>query len=587
MSFCPFGSEVFVQIYTFYGRTWNHIRPLPEICDDHLSDESLSFIKSCLQECIKNHKYCRQSEGSLPTRLLDVGHRDDGVVRLIETETITSARFIALSYCWGSAVTIKTTLAGLGKMKLGLEVSELPQAYIDAVHLTRRLGIRYLWIDALCIIQDCHEDWEKESARMSEIYAKAHLTISAASSASATQAFLRRNTRAESNTDNHSRRVFTERVGDGEDSALVRARVISEFGVHWKWQSSSDKRYPREPLLRRGWTLQEQLLSTRLLSISNIEMQWTCQEAVFCECRSRLNHRREFGHKSIVHITDPGDAFRLWRKVVENYSKRVLTNPKDKLPAISGIAKIVQQKSNSSYAAGLWTNNIDLDLLWRRATRVNELPPTEFIAPSFSWASINGEVDYYCFRNGKQPYRKSSSVVGIETKASLNAPLGRVESGRLTIRGPLISGFIEKATSDGWLVVRLSNIQLELIADTVLQESKVATSDGSLQMTACRWRPHNLAQKSSAGIKETPDQPHANITKNILSPGTQCWALRLGYFVSVLKPESPQYRDHELLILGKRPTNPEAFERLGLVSYYDDGEGQLYKQGYVTTITVL
>ncbi|KAH7113432.1 heterokaryon incompatibility protein-domain-containing protein [Dactylonectria macrodidyma] len=284
-------------------------------------------MRSCLQECVKNHSHCQQSEGSLPTRLLDVGHRGDGVVRLIESETITSAKYIALSYCWDNTVTIKTTVAGSEKMKLGLEVSELP-----------KLGIPYLWIDALCIIQDCHEDWEEESVRMSKIYAKAHLTIAAASSESAAQAFF-----------------FVAALGPSQ-------------------------------------------ISITIVDESLLEVQWTCQEAVFCECRSRLNHRPEFGHKSIAQIMDAADAFSSGTRSSKSTPNGGLTDPKDKLPAISGIAEMVQQRANSSYAAGLWANNIDLDLLWRRATRTTELPRTEFIAPSFSWALIDDEVDYYCFQ---------------------------------------------------------------------------------------------------------------------------------------------------------------------------------------------
>lgn len=209
ISFYNSWTELYVQVYMcmciqhleFYynsltqttaphERTWNRIRPLPDICAHQLSDEGLSFVRSCLQTCLNKHTLRQQSEGGLPARLLDVGHCGDSAIRLVETKSAASVKYIALSYCWGDNVTVKTTLAGLENMKSGISISELLQAYVDAVALTRELGIQYLWIDALCIIQDSHEDWVKESAKMSGIYAKAYLTIAAASSGSANQPFL-------------------------------------------------------------------------------------------------------------------------------------------------------------------------------------------------------------------------------------------------------------------------------------------------------------------------------------------------------------------------------------------------------------
>jgi hypothetical protein len=269
------------------------VRPLKDIATDHLSEDSLIFVNACLRSCIENHGFCRQTGGSLPARLLDVGTRDDGRIRLIETIEYTgSPEYIALSYCWGNSVATMTTRASLEQMKTGIEVSELPQTYIDAVLFTRELGIQYLWIDALCVIQDSFEDWERESTIMGGIYAGARLTIAASSITAAVQPFLRRDDPAGSPASQGQQEIFSERIYDNGDSVLVNARLIPESGVHWKWQDNSDPRSVPEPLSRRGWTLQERLLATRLLSISETELQWTCQQTVICECRSRLNYRR-------------------------------------------------------------------------------------------------------------------------------------------------------------------------------------------------------------------------------------------------------------------------------------------------------
>ncbi|KAH8706255.1 heterokaryon incompatibility protein-domain-containing protein [Ilyonectria robusta] len=574
ISFPVYDSKLHAQLYgSTQDRPWGRIQPLPDICTDQLSADSLWFMKTCLETCQKSHHLCQQNDGIFPTRLLDVGTRDDKLVRLVESTSDSSMDYIALSYCWGNSVSIKTTSTTLGKMKSGVEMAELPQTYIDAVSLTRELGIRYLWIDALCIIQDCFQDWEKESTIMGGIYSKALLTIAATSSSSVGEPFLQRDTTGDSSTGDSHPSIFSDWINVGEDSSLIKARLISTSGVHWRWYEDKDPTSTDEPLSRRGWTLQERLLSTRLLSISKTEIQWICQESVTCECQSNLNYRRDFGLTPVRQITLAQDAYDFWHKVVESYTARDLTKPKDKLPAISAIAAAVQQKIGSDYAAGLWTDNIHLDLLWRSRGPRERRPQTEFIAPSFSWASIDGEVDYYCFRNGKKPYHKISSVVSVETSANPEAPLGRVRGGSLTISAPLVPCYVEEAFSDGWIVIKLGSAMLEMFADTALQEFVLTTEDDTVQKYACRWSPLNKApqlwetKRSSSGPAGIP-QPVSSIGH--CDDRTHCWAIHLGSF------SLPTC--HELLIVGKSQTIPGAYERIALASWEGGPDIELFEQ---------
>lgn len=64
---------------------------------------------------------------------------------------------------------------------------ELPKTFQEAIALTRKLGVRYLWIDSLCIIQDDHHGWEVESAKMATIYSLSYLTIAATHAADSQQ----------------------------------------------------------------------------------------------------------------------------------------------------------------------------------------------------------------------------------------------------------------------------------------------------------------------------------------------------------------------------------------------------------------
>lgn len=585
------------------GQSWKGIRTLPDICENHLSDESLVFINSCLRKCIDSHALCQKRESGLPARLLHVGSRGDTTVRLVETDSSATSRYVALSYCWGNSVMVKTTEAYLEAMKLGVDTSQLPQAYVDAITMTQELGIQYLWVDALCIIQDSHEDWEKESAKMSGIYANAHLTIAASSSGSAKQPFLRGDPRTESHADLHDRQVFSKQVVDEGNCLKLKSRIISESGIHSRWQGGSEGVSPMEPWSQRGWTLQEQLLSTRLLLFSSGEMQWSCQEALWCECRSRLNHRRLFGQKPVSQISSAPDAFRFWHKVVENYSKRLLTEPKDKLAAISGIAATLQEKIWSRYAAGLWLENIDMDLLWRRAHPAlpTNQPRWGISAPSFSWASIEAEVDYCCFRDGKQLYRRCASVLGVETNTRPKAPLGYADGGTLTAWGPLIPGSITTFSRHGVYVVRLGQLELRMVADIVLQPTTVTRPDGGIENGVCRWTSPRNGQDSPADGPEHPcidgppainQLPATNFETSFPRSGVRCWALRLGSFSPGMNLGPRKWEDHEMLILGQPPRASGCFQRLGLITYRINEDqspsiAELDKEGELATITLI
>ncbi|MCJ1444599.1 MAG: hypothetical protein MMC23_005101 [Stictis urceolatum] len=116
----------------------------------------------------------------LPTRVLDIG---DGVqsdeIRLLETSR-RSGTYAALSHCWGRSKHVITTQATLAEWRKVIIFEQLPKTFQDAVVITRRLGLRYLWIDSLCIIQDDRTQWEYESALMGEVYRNAYFTIVAA-----------------------------------------------------------------------------------------------------------------------------------------------------------------------------------------------------------------------------------------------------------------------------------------------------------------------------------------------------------------------------------------------------------------------
>lgn len=152
---------------------------------DSGSDDTFNFIRRCIQGCIANPKHtaCRfscKSSISAPKRLLDVG-RAASPMRLIDTLGKTF-QYAALSHCWGSGPSLTTTKSNWAKLAVNVSFNALPPLFQDAIIITRQLGLRYIWIDSLCIVQDSLRDWETESSKMGSIYQNSYITISATNS---------------------------------------------------------------------------------------------------------------------------------------------------------------------------------------------------------------------------------------------------------------------------------------------------------------------------------------------------------------------------------------------------------------------
>lgn len=140
-----------------------------------------------IRDCNQNHKQCRSVSSSLPTRVLDVA-RDAERVYVYETSSTDVNEYICLSYCWGDVLPVTTTLDNIGShCRDGISIEDaLPLTFREAVIATRALGCSYLWIDALCIIQDDTDDWSTEASRMAGVYSGASITLVAAASRDST-----------------------------------------------------------------------------------------------------------------------------------------------------------------------------------------------------------------------------------------------------------------------------------------------------------------------------------------------------------------------------------------------------------------
>lgn len=231
-----------------------------------------------------------------------------------------------------------TTQATLESRKSGISWNELPKTFQEAISITRELGLNRLWIDSLCVIQDSKEDWQLESAEIAGIYQNAFLTLAATSSPDSDGGLW---VRSQSNTATSGNLML--RYG-GKDYPVY----VKERPVHWP---AATKAYVNQtfPLLTRGWVYQERLLSPRFLHFGKDELVWECLEETVCECGGySLDHWTK--GKYDYSLAD--SAATKWRKIVEEYSTKALSFGSDRLPALSGLAKVNRDLSYG-YLAGL------------------------------------------------------------------------------------------------------------------------------------------------------------------------------------------------------------------------------------------
>ena len=346
---------------------------------DPLSRSSIARMKHWLARCDTNDAKCKARETALPTRVLDV--KDQENIRLCETGG-NSGAYTALSHCWGLPdKTFITTHHTIANMKAGFAIGQAPATFRDAIYITCLLGFRYLWIDSLCIIQHDTADWLREAAKMGSVYANASLTIAAANAKDDNDGFLR-----------------------PRSDTLNPLRIMSSTGnlaqVYLQTQDDGIKiNAPNleEPLDTRGWTLQEQRLSRRILQFGSTRISWDCQcwmlhesepdEFKFLSISMELlrPHKTCFGLLSYAN----------WYKMVSLFTKRLLTYDTDKLPSLLGLATEVAKFANGTYYAGLWWEDMASGMLWFRGGAAKLNKPSEYLAPSWSWASLNGRSLIY------------------------------------------------------------------------------------------------------------------------------------------------------------------------------------------------
>lgn len=329
------------------------------------------------------------SNTRFPSKLIELcaGHGTQPSLRVVAA-TIKH-RYAALSYCWGGDQPFKLTSARLGHAMKSVDAKSLPQTIMDAIKVAVELGIDFLWIDSMCIVQDDPADVARELDKMAEIYQGAVFTISAASASSASGGFLKPRQRQIQSV---PRFHLSIRCSDGNLGTAFLLPGQSTYGYH-SWEM--------DPINSRAWTLQEHVLSRRILYYSSQQLHWICKEEKLSDGGQSLQLSGlppfdEIVFSFALNVTAIPTTLRgdPWKELLGSYSARTLSDPAGRLVAISGIGREFARLQQTSFVAGLFEATLSHNLCWSRAGSPARPRPPKYRAPTWSWAAIDGQIDW-------------------------------------------------------------------------------------------------------------------------------------------------------------------------------------------------
>ncbi|KAH8896973.1 HET-domain-containing protein [Thozetella sp. PMI_491] len=535
------------------------------------SEQSFAEARAWMDACFTNHDGCPPKKpADLPKRLVQVSRLDGNKLfaRLCETNGETGY-YCALSYCWGGDQKCKTDTTRYSQYQQELPYADLPQTIKDAFQVTLGMGLQYVWIDSLCIIQDSDEDKQIEMSKMMHIYQNTQFTISAASSSAVTSGFLKANLHdPQAEAFYHPLRVDKETMG-----AVIIATGSSSFatvGAH------------QQPINNRGWTLQETILTPRILIFAGIHMIWKCQSGYQPHFQSCLRSAREepnespwefwsnlsgytftslAGHDGVQEPKYPrtGEGFNFlltdfynqWHSILREYTTRRLSVESDRLPAISAIAQAFAPHLQSDYFAGLWGKFLIHDLMWENSLSGSRSVPTKPGPPSWSWVKLQGEHSY---DNSNEDFALADVISCKTWLVSEKNPFGEVTGDEIVLRGPI------KKT---WLDAE-SKILLAADGES-MPDIKYISDGGNEDQGDDRLTVWCLLLGDSSGGVMHREWP------NCVQSGT-------------CRRSCTSYRKSRMIVMITSPSQGDCFERIGLAKAEDYGKPPWWNRWNVETI---
>ncbi|KAI8951691.1 heterokaryon incompatibility protein-domain-containing protein [Xylaria longipes] len=522
--------------------------PVPEGTE---LEETVTQIRNWYSSCVKSHDSCNLISGTyVPTRLLDIqSPACASNVRLLETEANIPGSpidYVCLSHCWAGSrpacITLKSTLEQNLKE---IQWVTIPKTFQDVIDVLRRLAFRYLWIDSVCIIQDDSDDWAREAAAMCNVYSQAALTVAATNSPNSHHGL--HSTLSPAFQSHELSMVLT----DGTNLPVWCRRPIPHFENN---ETHNMREVETPPLLQRGWVLQERLLSRRVVHFARNEVAWECLHMSECQCLASSGER--FPNPKVIlgaflhgphtqyYTAHPASQ---WLEILKEYTSLALTFARDRFPALSGAAQLSHQfRRGDKYVAGLWESEMLVGLTWCAGGLLRERP-REWIAPTWSWASIDSAVWW--------PAMFQQVVQGFLTSMKADCvlagpdPTGRLSSARLTVRGPVATGVL-------------------LWEDTDAEKDRMfSVQFGTRKITGCFWPDYTL---------------HTSADEHLVPNGSEVRWLAL---LDMLLPGGRQHGYAGLILRGSR-RDSQVFERIGRLKI-ENNEDHDFMMGLATEIKLV
>lgn len=511
------------------------------------SEASVARMKAWLEICTSSHPTCNRgaaSEPILPTRVIAVGSEQAKKVFLVSGAGKRGS-YATLSHCWGTPDhrPLTTTKETLLLREQGIRLKKLPKTFKDAVKVCRALGIDYLWIDSLCIIQDqdSREDWAAEAPKIGDVYGNSTLTIFASMAADSSEG------------------LFRERLG-----RVVWPCPVNLFGRQCyvtRHPTQDEEKYgdpgdiqstPLQPLYNRAWVLQEQVMSRRSLMFTDNRLIWRCKHMT-------TNEKYPVGMPHAPNITSdnsrllhciinktlnvkPGDAeidvYTCWYRMVGDFTSRKLSYDDDKLLAIAGIAKRFAQATDSTYHAGVWKQDLLIGLLWHSTISSPAITSKATRAPSWSWASSNSAVNYSSILSAgcdalRMPISALLEISTVrDTPTSPEHPFGMHSNASLKMSGALFPLVSNEAEDTGLSFAEQTSGYLEDIEDFVSDHWGLDPSAERTWFCLPVCVRHDPYQE---GLRSDPT-PYIASWKRSLTTGVDEHARRNTVFCLVLQP---------------------------------------------------
>lgn len=448
-----------VSIWIGEDDRWVHVSDRHKLQGTE-SAVALRLFAEWLQSCQDRHELCQSLHQAKPdwrpTRLLKIFSNGREVSLVKSSELPEGTPYVSLSHCWGLVEPDRLILKNANKVELesGISITRLTRTFQDALSVVHQLGFAYIWIDSLCIVQDSLLDWQTESTMMGKVYQHSIFNIFAMAAEDDNQSFLNaRDPRTQLGFRLNLQTIGEEYEGDG--LATTEDGLLFQHDMLFRWETTLrpiDSRTGAR-LYTRAWVYQEDFLAFRTLTFAKDLVWWSCPSTIASERslddagifeRYKIhNQRSDYEWQSDENFKIHGDysskLHEEFYNLVNDYATTDLTKAQDRLIAFSAIAAEMSRVTDCRYLAGLWEKNLVHQLVWSVRKFAKTPLMQDYVAPSWSWASVNVPINVASTVWSKKDKISLADVIDADVEPVVEGfPYGQLRGGYLRLSGQLI-----------------------------------------------------------------------------------------------------------------------------------------------------